>query len=392
MISSPFGESELKEIRDLFPITKTGRVYMNHAAISPLPTPAFEITRRCLEIRNSGEVENFEEGMQLIEDARSRAARYINANSETQITFLGNTSDAISAVAEGLNWKDGDEIILNTIEFPTNVQPFRRLESHGVTISYAEANNHRVSADDIEALITPKTKLVSISAVQYLSGFRADLKAIGDICRKYDILFVVDAIQALGAMPVDVQSCNIDALATGAHKWLMSPMGVGFLYLSDRMSSLIEPYKTGWLSVEDPWELSEFEKSWLPVSQHLETGTPNLIGISGLGASLNMFQGIGTEHIKKYIQFLTGHILDRLKSRKNVTVITPDEDKQRLGIVAFSVQTSEELDMELVLKSLKEKKITISAREGFFRISPHLYNTAEETDKVIDELFKHFKI
>lgn len=362
---------------------------MNHAAISPLPTPTFEATKHWLDVRNSGSVENFEEGMQTIENTRTRVASYINAGAPEHISFLGNTSDAISAVAEGLSWNDGDEIILNTLEFPTNVQPFRRLENKGVTIRYVQSDDHRVLASDIEELIRPNTRVVSISAVQYLSGFRADLERIGKLCRSHNIFFVVDGIQALGASPIDVQFCNIDALATGAHKWLMSPMGVGFLYLSENMQSVLEPYKTGWLSVEDPWELSEFEKSWLPVNQHLETGTPNIIGISGLGASLHMFEGIGTEDVKQHIQFLSGYILGRLKSRKDVKVITPDEDAQRLGIATFSVQTSSDIDMESVLGSLKEKNITISAREGFFRISPHLYNTEEEAGIVIEELFKH---
>ena len=386
---SPFSNTQLDEIRDLFPVARSGCVYMNHAAISPLPTPTFEETRRWLEVRNSGAVENFEEGMQTIEDTRNRVASYINAKSPEQITFVGNTSDAISAITEGMQWKEGDEIILNTLEFPTNVQPFRRLEKKGVVIRYVESADHRVNPEDIEALITPNTKLVSISAVQYLSGFRADLERIGELCSSRGIYFVVDGIQALGASPIDVQTCMIDALATGAHKWLMSPMGIGFLYLSEKMQATLEPYKTGWLSVEDPWELSKFEKSWLPVSRHLETGTPNLIGISGLGSSLTLFEGIGTEAIRKHIQFLSGYVLDRIESKNNITVITPDDDNQRMGIATFKVHSSSDLDLETVLGALREKKITISAREGFFRISPHMYNTEEEIDLVIDELFKH---
>ena len=386
---SPFSDTQLDEIRDLFPVARNGYVYMNHAAISPLPTPTFEETMRWLEIRNSGAVENFEEGMQTIEDTRNRVASYINAKSPEQITFVGNTSDAISAITEGMQWDKGDEIILNTLEFPTNVQPFRRLENKGVNIRYVESNNHRVYAHDIEALITPNTKLVSISAVQYLSGFRADLKRIGELCSSRDIYFVVDGIQALGASPIDVQTCRIDALATGAHKWLMSPMGIGFLFLSEKMQAALEPYKTGWLSVEDPWELSKFEKAWLPVSRHLETGTPNIIGISGLGSSLALFEGIGTEAVRKHIQFLSGYVLNRIESKNNITVITPDDNNQRMGIATFKVHSSPDLDLDSVLGALKEKDIAISAREGFFRISPHMYNTEEEIDLVIDELFKH---
>ncbi|WP_340103826.1 aminotransferase class V-fold PLP-dependent enzyme [Rhodohalobacter sp. 8-1] len=387
-MSSPFSDIELTEIRALFPITRSRHVYMNHAAISPLPTPTFEATKKWLDVRNSGSVENFEEGMETVETARKRVASYINAPDSEHISFLGNTSDAISAISEGLQWNESDEIILNTLEFPTNVQPFRRLEQLGVTILYVEAENHRVHPSDIEALITPKTKLISISAVQYLSGFRADLKAIGDLCSKHDILFVVDGIQALGASPIDVMECKIDALATGAHKWLMSPMGIGFLYLSEKMQAVLEPYKTGWLSVEDPWALSEFEKAWLPVSQHLETGTPNIIAIAGLGASLKLFEGIGTELVRNHILHLSGYMLEALQSRSHVDVITPNDDTERLGIVTFSVESSLEADLDSVLGTLKEKDISISAREGFFRVSPHMYNTEEEIDRVMDELFK----
>jgi selenocysteine lyase/cysteine desulfurase len=169
----------------------------------------------------------------------------------------------------------------------------------------------------------------------------------------------------------------------------MSPMGIGFLYMSESMQAILEPYKTGWLSVEDPWELSKFEKAWLPVNQHLETGTPNIIGISGLGSSLKLFEGIGTEAVRNHIKFLSGYVLERLKSKSNVTVITPNDDVQRMGIATFSVQSSSDLDLESVLGALKKKDITISAREGFFRISPHMYNKEEEIDLVIDELFKH---
>jgi selenocysteine lyase/cysteine desulfurase len=193
----------------------------------------------------------------------------------------------------------------------------------------------------------------------------------------------------LGASPIDVQTCKIDALATGAHKWLMSPMGIGFLYLSEKMQGVLEPYKTGWLSVEDPWELSEFEKSWLPINQHLETGTPNLIGISGLGASLKMFEELGTDTIKQQILHLSGYILDQIQSKKNVSLITPDDSARRLGIVTFSVDSQAHTDMESVLNALKEQHITISAREGYYRISPHFNNTIEEIDTVIDQLFNH---
>ncbi|MFO7845140.1 MAG: aminotransferase class V-fold PLP-dependent enzyme [Balneolaceae bacterium] len=386
-LSSPFSQQELQELRTLFPHIKDGKIYMNHAAIGPMPTPVYEVTRHHLDVRHSGSVENFEEGMQLITDARGHAAAYINAKTPENITFMGNTSDAISAVANGLSWNDGDEIILNRIEFPSNVYPFRRLEEHGVVIKYAPGSNHKVDPKEIEALITPKTKLVSISAVQYLGGFKADLHSIGEICKRHNIWFVVDGIQALGATPVDVQNCNIDALCSGGHKWMMSPLGSGFLYLSPRLQPALKPFKTGWLSVEEPWNLSDFEQPWLPVSAHLETGTPNLIGITGLGAALKLFRDIGTDNIRDHIFHISGMVRQLVANQKGAELLTPLPVEQRMGIVTFKAEQTR-TDPETVIKELKRKSVTISAREGYFRISPHFYNTEEEAEAVINMLFK----
>lgn len=384
-MSPSFSASEINEIRKLFPHTHNGSIYMNHAAISPLPRPVKEALDKCIEERYSGAIENFEKAIQVIDHSRQNIAEYINAEPD-QITFTGNTSDAISAVANGLDWNSGDEIILNTMEFPANVQPFRRLESQGVILRYVPHRDHAITVDDIRSYVTPKTKLVSVSAVQYLSGYRADLEAIGSLCKEKNILFVVDGIQSLGATPIDVKHCHIDALGTGAHKWLMAPMGIGFLFLSKKMQSKLSPVKTGWLSVEDPWALSDFNQPWLPVSSHLETGTPNLIGITGLGASLQLFKSIGIELIESQILHLTGFIISKLEeSRAKIKLITPGNNHRRMGIVSFAL--GKNIDHQEVLTELKKKKINIASRENYFRISPHFYNTDQEIDIVLDQLF-----
>ncbi len=384
MINSPFSKAELNEIRSFFPHTESGLIYLNHAAISPLPVQVNRSVSHWLDIRTNGPVENFSELEETIHTTRQRVADYLNADSADQITFLGNTSDAISAVASGLNWSDGDEIILNTMEFPSNVQPFRRLESKGVKLIYIPHRDYTITADQIESRITPRTKMVSVSAVQYLSGYRADLMAIGKLCREKNLLFVVDGIQALGASTLDVEACHIDAVATGAHKWLMAPMGIGFLYLSKKLQKTLTPFKTGWLSVENPWELSEFDHEWLPVSAHLETGTPNMLGIAGLGESLKLFNEIGTDHIKNHILYLTEFILNNLSVRPCESITKPDEH-QRLGIVSFSMTGT--TDYNGCVEELKGRNITISSRENHFRVSPHYYNTEEEIETVLDHLF-----
>jgi selenocysteine lyase/cysteine desulfurase len=271
------------------------------------------------------------------------------------------------------------------MEFPTNVQPYRILDRFGVNVRYIKPVNHRITPDMVESAISSKTRLFSISAVQYLTGFKADLEAIGAICKKHDILFVVDAIQSLGAGTIDVQACNIDALATGGHKWLMSPMGTGMLYLSKKLSNQLKPYKTGWLSVQEPWELSNFEQEWLPVSQHLEIGTPNMIGIAGMNASLKTLNSIGPARITQNILHLTDYLTTKLSEQKKTQLITPKKRDDRAGIVTFT--TAQITDTEAFVESLKKKNITISSREGKLRVAPHFYNTIEEIDTVLNAIF-----
>lgn len=382
MAESFFAPKELERIRADFPYLKTDHIYLNHSAISPISDKVRKSLNLFLEDRSAGKIDNIELGMNIIDETRELISSYINAKSSDQITFMGNTSDGISAVAEGLHWKPGDEILLNSMEFPTNVQPFRMLEDLGVQIRYINAKNHSVTPQMVEEYITSDTKLFSISAVQYLTGFKADLEAIGEICTSNDIIFVVDAIQYLGAGKIDVQQCQIDALATGGHKWLMSPMGSGFLYLSDKLSQQLRPAKTGWLSVEEPWALSQFDQSWLPVSQHLEIGTPNMLGMVGMNASLKNLIETGPEKITGQILNLTDLLTGSLIDNNHIELISPIERNDRAGIVTFKhagISDSEEF-----VDSLKKKNITISSREGMIRIAPHYYNSIEEIEKVLN--------
>lgn len=374
------------DYRSLFSHYENGTIYLNHAAISPIPNATAGAIRSFLDRRQNGPVEDFEKWMEILEETRIFIAQLIHAESSEQVTFMGNTSDGISVVAESLPWEPGDEILLNTMEFPSNVQPFRALERKGVSIQYIEPENGAVTPDMIRSAITSNTKLVSVSAVQYLNGFRADLEGIGAVCKEKDLWFVVDGIQALGASEINVKSAHIDALATGGHKWLMSPMGTGFLYLSEKLSDKMTPSKTGWLSVEEPWELSNFDQPWLPVNQHLETGTMNMAGIVGMHSSINMFLGLRLDMIREEIVTLTGELMDMLSSRSGVKIVTPTKKEMRSGIVTFSRESKSVPDD--VVQSLKNQNIIISAREGLYRISPHFYNTIEEIERALIQLFR----
>lgn len=375
------------EIRTLFPHTSKGHTYLNHAAISPMSDRVKHAIEMFLQDRNIGSIDNFPKWMDLTEETRGLISELIGADNSERITFMGNTSDALSAVAEGLHWNEGDEIILNTMEFPSNIQPFRILENRGVKLIYLEPDEDgRITPEMIESAITPKTKMISISFVQYLNGFRADLKSIGEICKSNNIFFVVDGIQGLGAFDLDVKESHIDALASGAHKWLMSPMGIGFLYLSEKLAEQLKPAKTGWLSVEVPWEMSNFKQPWLPVSKHLETGTYNTIGIVGLNASLKNLLEIGIQTVQNEILQLSEYLMSNLSDQTGVKLLTPKSNDEHAGIVTFKLRSDESADE--IVENLKSKQITISARNGCIRISPHYYNTKDELQRVLDSIFK----
>jgi len=385
MMLDTFKDEHIKDrVRSWFPHTQTGHIYLNHAAISPLSVRVKDTIDAFIRERQSGPIDNFEHCMQISDETRALAAHYLNAESPSNITFLGNTSDGISAIAEGLSLKTGDEVLLNSMEFPTNVQPYRALQSRGIKISVIETPQNAITASMIEQHITPITKVVSISAVQFLSGYRADLEAIGKLCEEFGIWFVVDAIQCLGAFPIDVQACRISALASGSHKWLMGPMGTGILYTAPALAAELAPTKTGWLSVEEPWDLFRYDQEWLPYSQHLETGTPNMIGLAGLGASLKMFSEVGHDSISRAILNLSGYLTQQITGVKGINLISPADSDHRAGIVSFTINGIR--DMQELTEQLKKKNITISAREGVLRIAPHFYNTAEELDTCLETL------
>lgn len=274
--------------------------------------------------------------MKVTEETRVLIAKLINANGTEYVSFAANTSEGIPFAAEEFNWSHRDEIILNKMEFPANIQPFRILEKQGVKLVYLEPDDEgKVTPGMIENAITSKTKVVSISAVQYLNGFRADLKSIGKICQRNDIYFVVDGIQALGAIEIDVEESYIDALASGGHKWLMSPMGIGFLYLSEEPANILKPAKTGWLSVETPWEPSNFNQNWQPFSRHIETGTFNMMGIIGMNASLSHLLEIGKETVESEILKLTAHLFSNVLPLDRVGIITPALPEHHAAIFTF---------------------------------------------------------
>ena len=380
----PLSPDALLRARSLFPFLQQGKLYLNHAATSPYSTRVVEALHAYEEERSRGMLETFMRlDMPMIAAARGLAARMVNAGSPSRIAFTGNTSDALNIVAAGLPWRAGDRILLNSQEFPANVHPYWHLKARGVAIDMVPCPDGRVPAERLLAALTPQTRLLALSAVQFLSGFRADLAAIGAECRRRGVLFVVDAIQAVGNVRVDVQAAHIDALATGCQKWQMSPQGTGYLYLTEELQSRVTPSYLGWLAVEDPWKFFDFDQPVAPDARRFEGGTLNIPGIWGMHAALATLLEFGLEAVEKQILHLSSLLTEALPLIPGVRLFSPADPAERSGIVTVALGPA--TDAERVFKALLERNVTVSLREGKLRYSPHFYNSSADIERAVEE-------
>ncbi len=361
---------------------------MNHAATAPLSTPVVDATIQYLEKRSTGVLENFSEDMKMITEFRSLVQQLINAESSDRIALVGNTSDALNIVSTGIQWKSGDRVLLNTAEFPANVYPYLYLKKHGVELDFLKTVQGRVPFDLVKKALTPRTRVLALSAVQFLSGYRADLAALGELCRSKGILFVVDAIQAVGAVRVDVQRMKIDALAAGCQKWQLGQQGTGFLYVTEDLQRAIQQQHVGWLSPVDPWNFSNFSQALAASARRYEPGTLNIPSLWGTQAALKMLLEFGLANVEQYILDITRLLIRELQKLEGLEIYSPIADHERAGIV--TVKTEPTLDAKFVLDALSTRNISISLREGLLRFSPHFYNSPDDIQLTVEALKECF--
>ncbi|HCA78858.1 MAG TPA: aminotransferase [Bacteroidetes bacterium] len=361
--------------RQLFPHTEQGLIYLNHAAVSPLSTRVLKAQIAHLQDRSTGKIETYPDDVKQLEKTKGCIERLINAESWERIALAGNTSDALNIVAAGLDWKPGDRILLNDLEFPANVYPYYHLKSHGVEIDVIHSSDGKLTAEMVYEALRPRTRLLALSAVQFLSGYRSDLAVLGELCRSRGILFVVDAMQAVGGMRIDVQEMKIDAVAAGAPKWQMGPQGIGFLYLTEELQSRVHQKYLGWLSVENPWDFFNFDQAPATTARRYEGGTVNIPAMWGYHASLSTILEIGPDVIESHILSLTG-ALTRQFLDAGLTLYSPTDDQERAGIV--TILPPKGVEASAAYEELARERVLISARGGKLRYSPHFYNSIDE--------------
>ncbi len=378
---------KLEHFRKQFPHTERGIIYMNHAAQSPLPKTTVDAINEHLQGRHNGMMMTYPRDMEIMAQCKSRIAELTGAQNTNQIAFIGNTSEGLNRVTSGLQWRAGDEIILNTIEFPSNVYPYRKLEAQGVRCIFVDADDGTVPVDRIAAAITPNTRMIAISAVQFLSGYHADMKTLGELCRRNNIWFVVDGIQAAGIVPVDIAGWGVDAFATGGLKWLMAPTGIGFLYLSERMNEHLDTPDPGWLSVEKPWDLFRTDQPLRSDAQRFEGGVVNIPGVYGLNASIGLLLETGIAHIYQHVQKCTQKLRQELEEFGLKTFTTADP-KHQSGIITFDLHGTavhNPANIEHLETIFRDRGIFLSVRDRKLRFAPHGYNTLNEIEQIIRE-------
>jgi selenocysteine lyase/cysteine desulfurase len=370
------------ELRGLFPITERA-IYFNHAAISPPPITTIQAVEAQLKDVHENGSANFRDWLAVKEQARSLLANLLGARPE-QVAFMRNTSDALSTVANGLNWCDGDNIVTFSREFPSNIYPWLRVrDAFGVEVRMCEEHGGRIDFAELLSLIDDKTRIVAISHVQYASGFRMDLERLGRVARQHDALFVVDAIQALGVVPTDVEAEFVDVAAGASHKWLLAPEGVGYLYLSDRARERIQPTLVGWVSVPNPDGYLDFEQGWNRGTLAWETGTGPTALIHGFKASLELLTRFGVQNTSRYLEALTDDLCERLGA-KRYEVVSSREPGEKSQIVC--IRHPDGLSAMALYHQLQTQQIIVAPRNDRLRIAPHFYNTPAEVEAFVDAL------
>jgi len=370
------------ELRALFPITERA-VYLNHAAVSPPPTTTIQAVEAQLrDVHENGSL-NFLSWLDVKERARELLARLLGARAE-QVAFVRNTSDALSTVANGLAWKAGDNIVTFSREFPSNIYPWLRIRDvFGVEVRMCEERNGRIDLNELGSLIDRNTRLVAISHVQFASGFRTDLERLGRFVRQHDALLVVDVIQSLGVVPMNVEAEFVDVAAGAGHKWLLSPEGVGYLYLSDRARERIQPTLVGWVSVPNPEDYQNFEQGWNRGTLPWETGTGPAALIHGFKASLDLLHRYGPERMETYLAQLTDYLCERVQA-KSYDIVSSRVASEKSQIVC--IRHTGSLSAMALYAQLKQRNIITAPRGDRLRIAPHVYNSLGDIDQLVAAL------
>lgn len=347
--------------------------YLDHAAVAPLPKRSGDVLRAWIDDQERNGVVHWLDWEAKLTTHRKNLASLIHAHHD-EIAFVNSTTQGIGLVAEGFPWREGDSVVTAADEYPSNIYPWMNLASRGVTLRTVPSREGRVWIDDLIAAMDDSTRVLTISHVEFASGFRNDLDALGEACRERGVAFFVDAIQGLGPLTIDVERTPIDFLAADGHKWLLGPEGAGFLYVRRDWIERLRPLGVGSHSVVGSYNSAANDFKLKPNAQRWEGGSFNMPGLQAFGASVGLFLEIGPELVSR-------RILDQAEQVRAIaheagwTSVGSTRPEDVSGIVALEKAGT---DPDLVVKALRLRGVAVACRRGRLRFSPHVYNNNDD--------------
>ncbi|MBM3981905.1 MAG: aminotransferase class V-fold PLP-dependent enzyme [Planctomycetes bacterium] len=365
--------------RAQFPVTASW-AFLDHAAVAPLPAPAVAALRAYADSIAANGGTAVGKWVGRMAEVRALAARLINAADASDVFFVPNTTHGIGVIAEGFPWRAGDNVVLAAEEYPANQYPWMNLAHRGVEVRAIPSRGNRVEIDDLRAAMDAHTRVLTASAVQFASGFRTDLDALGALCRERGVFFFVDAIQALGTFPIDVQRTPIDALAADSHKWLLGPEGAGFGYIRREWVERLHPIGVGSFSVENPLAFSTIDFKLKPHAGRWEGGALNVGGLSAMGASIELLLTAGGANVERRVIELTDYLCDQAQAR-GWAAFSSRAGADKSGIVSLIHPARGPED---VVRRCRAAGVAVNARGGRVRVSPHAYNTEGDIDRFLE--------
>jgi cysteine desulfurase/selenocysteine lyase len=375
------GSRDFDRVRQDFPIAQR-RAYLNNASIGPSSNRVVAAVNAFMaDVRDNGR-NNYPSWCRHADtDIKDRIGRLIGAD-RSEIAFVKNTTEGLAIVTNGIDWQPGDNVIVPDIEYPSNVYCCMNLKRRGVELRWVKNREGRILVDDLRAVMDSRTRLVSISSVQFSNGFRHDIEATGALCRERDVLLSLDAIQWVGALHIDMASLPVDFMAFGGHKWMLAPIGTGVFYCSKSALEKIRPSVVGYHSVDKSEDHMDYDLDFRPNAGRFEEALVNFPGIYGLDAAVATQLELGTVRIEKHILALTGIAAEALK-RKGYEILSPWRDDERSGILSFR-HPSKPADQ--IAQRLKDAGVDLAVRAGALRISPSFYNSSSDITRLVEAL------
>ena len=355
--------------------------FFDHASVAAPPTPCAEAIAEWARDKAINGTTSYLPWVARVEKVRALAGRLLNAD-PLDVCFVGSTTQGVGMIAEGFPWVDGDNVVTAAEEYPSNQYPWMNLRNRGVAVRAVPSRGNRIDIADIRAAMDGRTRVLAISSVEFASGFRNDLDALGDLCRRRGIFFFVDAIQSLGAFPMDVQRTPIDALSADGHKWMLGPEGAGIAYVRREWVERLHPVGVGWNSVVNAAEFSAIDFRLKPHAGRWEGGTMNVGGIVGLGESLRLLLDAGIDNVRARVLELTDYLCEKIPAA-GAEVFSSRSAGEGSGIVSLLTPGR---DPKGLMHQCRSAGVVVNVRGGRLRVSPHAYNTPEEIDRLVEVL------